>query len=780
MKIRTKLYLSSIISIGLIIGLIITIAQTSLEVAKQNRQRAASRQTLQAISELDILTYEYLLNHEKRPEEQWHLRYDSLNQILTTLMSNAEATEKETISRLIENYSLIGSSFSELVANYQKEQKLIQDGAQPAEINLVAAAENRLTSTLLVTSQAMVSDASSLAEKNVSDMLGAYNLGKNLTLIIGLILLINGGIAVWGVAKIVADSLKTLSKGADAIGGGDLDYRIKIKSNDEIGEAARTFNHMAVNLKTLIISKTGLENEIIQRIIMEEALRRSEKRIASEKEILNVSMENTEAQLAYLDKNFNFVKVNSAYCRARGYEPENLIGKNHFSLFPDEKNQSLFKEVRDTANPVKFLARPFFFKNQLQEGITYWDWTLAPVKNKNNQTEGLVLSLVDVTQGIKSEKILRVHVEELEKMTTELKKLETAVENASDFIFITDPDGKILYMNNAVENLFGYKKDEMLGGNRFLWGHDIIGVPEYLKDKILNTVAGKEVFSGEIENTRKDGTEFISEIRISPIMDKDNQIKFFLGIERDVTQAKEIDRAKSEFLSLAAHQLRTPLASISLSSELLLRGADDKISDDDKKCLEEIFDHAHKMAELIDLFLNVTRIELGRLEISPEKTDVLSLAEDIAKEVLPQIKAKGLNLKKTFTRDLPEIDIDHKVLRIALGNFLSNAIKYTQKGGLIELKVTKTDKDVIFQVSDNGCGIPKKQQPQIFTKMFRASNVTSAGIDGVGLGLYIAKGMIESAGGKISLESEENKGSTFSIAIPLSGMEKKSVKLPGK
>ncbi|MDD5145752.1 MAG: PAS domain S-box protein [Candidatus Pacebacteria bacterium] len=521
--------------------------------------------------------------------------------------------------------------------------------------------------------------------------------------------------------------------------------------------------------------------DITERKLAEDALKQDKEQIenllvdiASERDLLDVIKENTEAQLAYLDKDFNFLKVNSAYCRGSNYAESELIGKNHFDLFPNKENKMIFEKVRDTGKPVKFFAKPFAYKNQPEKGVTYWDWTLIPVKDDKNLVKGLVLSVFDVTNRILAEKKLENYAKELEKLNINLKNLQLAVENASDIILITDPDGKILFVNKAVEKLLGYKAEEVIGKKTNILGGE---APPKFFQKLWQTVNfKKKVFSGEIVNKTKNGEKFWAELNVSPVLDDKKNVICLIGIERNITDRKEVDQAKTEFISLAAHQLRTPLATISLSLEMLLRGIAGDISKDQKQYLKEIFNNTHKMAGLIDLFLNVSRIELGRLEVDPKPSQIIEIAKELEKEILPQCNEKKQKFKTYFEENLPTINIDYKILHIALENILANAVKYTPKGGKIYFKIEKTEEDIIFQISDTGYGIPKEQKSLLFTKLFRGNNVKSE-TEGIGLGLYITKNMIEQSGGKVWVKSEEDKGSEFYISIPLSGMKKKSLQL---
>jgi len=504
------------------------------------------------------------------------------------------------------------------------------------------------------------------------------------------------------------------------------------------------------------------------RIEAEHSLQTSEAKLQSEKEILDTIMKNAGASIAYLDKDFNFITANSAFCRDYGRTLEDLVGKNYFDFFPSEENKLLFEKTRDTGQQIEIKEKPLIFKNQPWLDITYWDWNLIPIIN-NGKTNGLVISQVDVSEHVRLANELKMHGRKVEQIAAELKKIQIAVENASDIIFITDNKGKIIYINKAVKEILGYRQKELIGKKPSFWMENM---PNKFFAQMWNSIYfNKKPFVGEIQDRKKDGELFIAEIKIAPILDRNGQILSFAVIERDITEAKKIDAAKTEFISLAAHQLRTPITSVNLTAEMLVSGLIGKINKESEEYLHEIMDGIKKMSEMIEMFLNVSRIEMKTFEILPRPVNIAQTIDENIKTVMQQCTNKGLEIKKNIALNLPTIYADSKVLDIVLENLLSNAIKYTGPKGVITISAERNKNNIVISVADTGFGIPKKQQNRIFEKLFRAEN-TSQKVEGTGLGLYLTKALIEQAGGEIKVYSEENKGSVFSILIPLTGMKK--------
>lgn len=247
-----------------------------------------------------------------------------------------------------------------------------------------------------------------------------------------------------------------------------------------------------------------------------------------------------------------------------------------------------------------------------------------------------------------------------------------------------------------------------------------------------------------------------------------------IGVNFDVTEEKEVDRAKSEFVSLASHQLRTPLTAINWYTEMLLED-NDRISEEQRSYLEEIHTSNQHLVGLVNSLLNVSRIEVGSLMVSPEKINLVELVNDIARFHKVIIDSKKIKFYRRIAKNIPlKFSADKRLLGIVFQNILSNSINYTPDGGSIHLSLSldRSKKNIVFKVTDNGYGIPKSQQAKIFTKLFRADNAQKIDTSGTGLGLYIVKSIVDKSGGEIWFESAENKGTSFYVSFPLKGMNK--------
>ncbi len=378
--------------------------------------------------------------------------------------------------------------------------------------------------------------------------------------------------------------------------------------------------------------------------------------------------------------------------------------------------------------------------------------------------------------------------QKVKERTVELEaasaQLETILNNLPVGVFLVEINtGRPLIVNNAAINILGKGVDPKAGKGNYAEVYSLIkddGAPYPSEETPLAITirTGKSVFGVTGISVKKtDGT--ILSLRSSSVMvkDKNGRPISCVVIFEDITKEKQIDKAKTEFVSLASHQLRTPLSTVNWYTEMLLAGDAGKINKKQKKYLDEIYTGNQRMVELVNDLLDVSRLELGTFSVDTEPTDIVKLAQDVMKEQNPQITERKIKLTSDFAKDIPIMQADQKLLRIVFQNLLSNAVKYTPEGGSIKFGISldKEKHHVNIQVADTGYGIPKNHRDKIFTKLFRADNVREKDTKGTGLGLYIVKSIIDLTEGTIRFESEENKGTTFYVSLPIEGMKKRGV-----
>jgi signal transduction histidine kinase len=239
------------------------------------------------------------------------------------------------------------------------------------------------------------------------------------------------------------------------------------------------------------------------------------------------------------------------------------------------------------------------------------------------------------------------------------------------------------------------------------------------------------------------------------------------SIIRQVDGMARLNKLKTEFVSVASHQLRTPLSAIRWETELLLSKFGCGLNEKQCKSIETINTLATRMTRLVNDLLDVTRIDQGRLILRKEKVNMAEVVDEITESLLLLVKAKKLHLTVNKKNKKTLVMADKDKIKLVIENLLSNSIKYTADNGKIDINLIVRDGFLVFAIRDNGVGIPKEQQAQVFSKFFRSDNAVKYQTEGTGLGLYIAKNIVEQSGGRIWFQSIEEVGSDFSFSLPL-------------
>lgn len=365
----------------------------------------------------------------------------------------------------------------------------------------------------------------------------------------------------------------------------------------------------------------------------------------------------------------------------------------------------------------------------------------------------------------------------MSSLNTAKARDEAILESIGDGVLVTDREGMILFLNQTASDMLCKNRDECLykkvdhvirafdSENRPIEGGD----RPYAE--CLRT--GKRSVARDLLYARPDETHFPVAITATPIL-LDNRVIGVVEIIRDITHEKDVDRAKTEFVSLASHQLRGPLTSIKWNSQMLLDGEAGKLEPKQQNVVQDVLQSGQNMISLVNKLLNISRIELGTFIIEPETAHLRDIAEKSLTELKEEIQAKHLKLSTVYPKTIIPVKVDANLAGIIFQNLISNAIKYTPEGGSVEMSFTRSGDEIIFAVKDSGIGIPEKSKPHIFEKLYRADNAEELSVEGNGLGLYMVKQIADKSGCRIWFESTEGKGTTFYVAIPLSGMQEKS------
>lgn len=372
-------------------------------------------------------------------------------------------------------------------------------------------------------------------------------------------------------------------------------------------------------------------------------------------------------------------------------------------------------------------------------------------------------------------------VEEEKDLLAKAKSRDEAIlSGIGDGVFVLDANKKIAVFNPMAEKISGFSAGEAVGKK-----YDSVLKFIFEKDGKVNDGFVKEAMEkGKIAQmanhtllVRKNGEKVPVADSAAPVRNAQGKIFGCVVVFRDVTKEREIDKMKSEFVSVASHQLRTPLTGIKWFSELLLKS---RLSATTKDYVKQIAVSNERMVRLVDDLLNVSRIETGKkFDIVLKEVDVVPIVKNVMEEQMPAAKEKGIAL--SCAADAPHklvLSVDELKMRQVFQNLVSNALKYSKEKTNVILGCQQKKDEVIFYVKDQGVGIPKHQQNQVFNKFFRAENVLTLHTDGTGLGLYIVKAIVEAHGGRIWFESVENKGTTFFFSLPRRSFNEGRIAMP--
>jgi len=354
------------------------------------------------------------------------------------------------------------------------------------------------------------------------------------------------------------------------------------------------------------------------------------------------------------------------------------------------------------------------------------------------------------------------------------------IEAAAEGIFSVDMDFKINLWNKAMENLTGIPSDQIVGKD-VSWGMDVtdrsqktIFLKEQVFQKVMDTKKAVSIsFLDGYFLLNKENKKVAVAVTASPLYHDNGKMFGVVAVVSDETKEFEADRTKSEFVSIASHQLRTPISTMKWFSELLMAGDAGPLATQQQEFMKEIYAGIGRMADLVTMLLNVSRIEQDKLAVAPEPTDIAQLIHKIGEELRFDVSKRGLTLEVQVKEKLPIVNVDPRLMRFVIENLMTNAMRYTPTRGTITVSAAKSREFIEVNVADTGMGIPQQEQEKVFQKFFRATNAKDSVPEGTGLGLFIAKYAVEVSGGKIWFLSRQGKGTVFSFTIPLAGSKAK-------
>jgi len=387
------------------------------------------------------------------------------------------------------------------------------------------------------------------------------------------------------------------------------------------------------------------------------------------------------------------------------------------------------------------------------------------VSDANGNVTRMLGTSQDVTERKKSDQALHRSDERFSAVSAA----------TNDVVYDIDLRAGTMWFNGALNTAYGYPKRKAAAPVH--WRLDRIHPEdrECIETSIDAWLKGRnKTWVGEYRFRKHDGTYVDVRDRAFLLRDSSRAPIRIIGSMLDITQQKELERAKDRFISLVSHQLRTPLTSMRLLTEMLASGHLDTLTAAQQECMLQIEASTVRMIRLVNEILSVSSLETGRLNVQLVKSNANAIIQAQIDEVLPLAAERKVTIVFEPDETIDIVTVDPMLFSQIVHNLLTNAVRYSMKeNSVIKVTFHLADNEYLLTVSDRGIGIPKAAQPHIFSGFYRANNAIRARGDGTGLGLYLTKLILDMTGGSIRFDSQERKGSTFYVSLPLGGMSNK-------
>ncbi len=484
--------------------------------------------------------------------------------------------------------------------------------------------------------------------------------------------------------------------------------------------------------------------------------------LETEKRNLAAVFERAPAFMAVLrGKNHVFEMVNTAYYQLVGHR--NIIGKAVLEAIPEVKGQG-YIELLDA---VLAIGQPFIgteMKIGLQrvpDGVVeerYVNFVYEPLRDTENKPVGIVAHGYDVTDQVVARQKAEQLALQIEQQTRIFDVTLTAIK---DFVYTFDTAGRFTYANSPLLGLLGITLDEIIGKNFYE-----LPYPEELATLLQTQIAqvvvtGKSV-TDETSYTSPAGVRGYYEYIFVPVFDNEKNVMLVAGSTRDITTRKQLESQKDDFMGIVSHELKTPVTSLKAFTQVLQHRFAQAGDEKSAVLLGKMDAQINKLTSLIGDLLDVTKIEGDKLQFNEADFFFDELVSDIVEEI--QRTTNKHSIEKVGSTNMTILGDKDRIGQV-ISNMLTNAIKYSPQADKIIVK-TMADKDnLTLCVQDFGVGIPKEKQQQVFERFYRVGGNDT--ISGIGLGLYISAEIIKRQHGKIWVESEPGKGSTFCFSLPV-------------
>jgi PAS domain S-box-containing protein len=442
---------------------------------------------------------------------------------------------------------------------------------------------------------------------------------------------------------------------------------------------------------------------------------------------------------------------NKAAERMFGYTAKEAIGKSITITIPKDlwsEEKEIIKRIRKGLH-IDHYETVRIRKNGQRFSVSV---SISAIKN----SQGKVVGAPNITRDITEKK----------DAENELAHLASLVESSSDAIWSRTLDSKILSWNKGAEMMYGYTAKEVIG-NRIKH----LVVPEEKRSEIealtIKILNGESVQTLESVRITKDKRRIDVSMTMSPLKDPQDNIIGVSAIVRNITEQKEQEKLKDEFISMASHELKTPITSMKMFLDILHNNLSKNSNVEALGYVKRIKDQANKIRDLVNDLLDISRIETGKLQFNKEHFFLEEILFDTIEGIQPAVARHELDF--IHEDKLPVYGDRFRIYQV-ITNLLTNAVKYSPKKDRIIIKAKKNCNNAIVSVQDFGVGIPKDKHEKIFEKLYQVTDPDVKTFPGLGMGLYISNEIVKRHKGRMWVKSEKGKGSTFYFSLPLDNL----------
>ncbi|MHA1283260.1 MAG: PAS domain S-box protein [Promethearchaeota archaeon] len=564
-------------------------------------------------------------------------------------------------------------------------------------------------------------------------------------------------------------------------------FKVKVKENDKNSWLIVTDSLIRIKDTNFVLVTI---QDITEKKIIENKLKQSE-------QYFRLMFENANDLIRVLNESLDIEYLNEqAHYKFLGYKKEDLYGRKAITLMHPEESKDMLRFLKDI-----ILRGEGVREGRIKHKNGNWIWFEIKGKKFSNDKGQLKYLLIsrDISERKKIEedlinlnkKLEQKVIERTKELRDSEEKFRTIAEQTTIGIVILQ-DGKAKFINDATSKILEFPKEEILKWGKthsknLLYTDDKEIIVKKIQNFFIKPQSNKElkikcrIITGggnkkwidmtlKYLNYRGQLTTLITLVDITDLKETEAKLKESQEIlKRQNIELKELDKLKNDFITIAAHELKTPLVPITGYTELILmkyKNLDKELEQD----LIKIQKNAEKLMRYINKLIEVMKIDANEIELDKKEIDIVEIIENIISELEIKIKNKNLKIYKNLNVNV-KLWGDYVKISEVIENLLLNAIKFTPYGGSIEINAYNDKKDIIFKIKDSGIGIEKKDMQNLFKKFKTIKGISEqySEIDkGTGLGLYISKGIIEAHGGKIWANSEgRNKGAEFFFKIPL-------------